>query len=401
VASAWTTTPTGSSTYVVTGDPSGIALKGLDGSTNFLNLNFGTAIQKRRITVVSAVFTGVNIGPNDSLSPASPEAGIRMVCIGDSILQSVGSPLAQPIMIEQIGRGLGAQIINQGAYGTGWVSRNTPLLNFLDQIAPPNESWTVTGPIVSSGGTFTLSVTYGGSTQTTGALAYNATASTVQSALNALSNVSASNAVAGNGDTSYRPLKVLLYNMPGATLSMNSSGLTSPALTPSVAQWTGSVAPNVPYDGNGNPLPFLLYVQGSGNDAGAGAAAIQANAVAAAPAINQRFPTAIVIFTGVVATGTQGGAGVINATDAGFNAAIKAGAALLPFINGKIPFIDTYAAGVGGNAWITGSGTVASPTSGTNDILRSVIATSHPTGNGHAYLAARIIQAVKALFGAR
>jgi hypothetical protein len=66
----------------------------------------------------------------------------------------------------------------------------------------------------------------------------------------------------------------------------------------------------------------------------------------------------------------------------------------------RIPFIDTYAAGIGGNAWIFGRSNIGNPTTNKNDILISLLQSSHPTGNGQAFLAARVAQAIKALFGA-
>ena len=406
MAQNWSVATDGTTQYHMTedGNSGGIILKPLDGSLNYINLNWNGVVAKRKFTVVSTIFTGVNIGPNDTLAPAAPLAQKRMVLIEDSIGQGVCLPCG-PIMAEQLGRHMGRQVYNQSMAGTGWVARNASAggLNFLDQIAPPTESFAVIGPWGSTGGTFKLSVTYNGVTQQTSALNYNSNAGTVCTALNALSNVpGGSPIVCGGSDGAvYRSLKVLMYSMSGATLTGDFTGLTGNLLTPSITQWLGSVAPNVPLDGNGNPAPFDLYVVASGNDAGSGSAAVGVNACLAANAINKKFPTATTVFTGIVATATNGTNGQITSTDVAFNTAIRNCAALLPKINGKVPFIDTYAAGVGNNAIIFGGGTVQSPTANTNDILRSFNAPAHPTGDGDTFLAAWLAGQLKFLFGAQ
>jgi len=162
------------------------------------------------------------------------------------------------------------------------------------------------------------------------------------------------------------------------------------------------VAPRVPLDGNGNPLPFVLFVCGSGNDNSGGftAGQIQANATVAAQYIAAHFPTALTIFCGILAVQTHGVNGVLDATDIGYNAAIRTAAGFLPKINNNVPFIDTYAAGVAGNAWIFGAGNIGTPTANKNDVLISLSANGHPTGEGYSLFSTRIMQAIKTLFGA-
>jgi len=77
-------------------------------------------------------------------------------------------------------------------------------LSFLptNQVKLQPVTVTITG--TPTGGTFTISVTAGGSTQTTSGIAYNASAATVQTALAALSNVGSGNvAVTGSAGGPY------------------------------------------------------------------------------------------------------------------------------------------------------------------------------------------------------
>ena len=88
---------------------------------------------------------------------------------------------------------------------------------------------------------------------------------------------------------------------------------------------------------------------------------------------------------------------MISANDISRNAAIAAGAALLPTIGGTAPFVNTYANGLGGNKIIYGLGNVASPTTGTNSNLKSITVPNQPTGPGAQFLSNWLVTQVKAL----
>jgi hypothetical protein len=406
VASNWSTQPDNTSVYRVVDSSTGLSTNANSGEFDLFNLNFGS-VATRKITIVTGAFYGVNIGPNDTVWPAPPTGSLRMVIVGDSLIANTGAPMNNPYMSTQLARLCGFQEVQCGAGGSGWVATNNNL-NFLDRIAPPNEAFNInlnTTNGTNPSGTFTVSVTYGGSTQTTGNITWSSTPATlssaVQTAINALSNVPSNNAVVADSDFPARPIRVILHNMPGATLTINTSGMSGTGFTSSVTNYPGEVAPNVPKDGSGNALPFVLYVQGSLNDISYSASQVQTNATAAAQAIVKNFPTAIAIFSGPVSVSTSADTGVIGTFDLEYTSAIQAAAAYLTPINGNVPFINPWSAGSGGNAWIFGSGTVASPTTDKNDVLISALVASHPTGNGHSYLAARLAQGIKTLLGAQ
>ena len=397
VSANWTTVPDATSIYSIVEDVNGYYILPTVGAFVFVNLNWGT-IGTRKITFVGPEFGSVTIGANDTLWPSTSSGAMRMLTVGDSFINDTGAPLSRnPAMSRILAKMMGCSNYTLGNGGTGWATGPTAP-NFANRIAPPAESWAYY-PLGGTGGSFTVSVTYNGSTQTTAPIALFATGATAVAAVQALSNVNPGNAAGWRIGRQNAPYVFILNNMPGAVLTVDSSSIVA-ATQIQFSLYTGSVAPRVPLDGGGNPLPFILYVQGSGNDFGTGvtAAALRATVIATAQQIVARFPTAITIFSGIVATSTQGG-GAIGANDLAFNAAIQAGAQLLTPVNGNVPFIDTYAAGLGGNGWIFGAGNVGAPTANTNDILKSITVSGHPTGDGHYYLASRIAQNMKQLLG--
>lgn len=142
-----------------------------------------------------------------------------------------------------------------------------------------NEAQTVTVTGTPTGGSFTL--TYDG--QTTGAIAYNASAAAVKTALVALSNVSASDVTTTGGPLPGSPIVVTFTgglageNVVQMTATASLTGGTSPAVTvttttPGVegATATGYRAPEV----NTDPLPYGVAIEAWSN-------AILDNAVAA------------------------------------------------------------------------------------------------------------------------
>lgn len=125
-----------------------------------------------------------------------------------------------------------------------------------------DEVQTVTVTGVPTGGTFTL--TYSG--QTTGAIAYNATATAVQTALTALSNVGAGNVeVTGSAGGPYTVTfqgTLADENVAQMTATASLTGGTTPGVT--VATGTGGVAntPNVVVTGsNGGPYTLTFGEQ--------------------------------------------------------------------------------------------------------------------------------------------
>jgi hypothetical protein len=403
VDSAWTTPPDGTTQYVIQEGTQPFVLDGSTGSIKYLHFTWGTAAA-RKITIEQGIFAGVS--SDGTIAPAQLLATTPLIAIGDSFWEGDAGPTNVPNLVDTFAAALNWQTINLGQGNSGFVGTAIQRLNFQDRIAPPAEAWRVslaaTAPGGTIGGTFTISVTFGGATTPTAALnpGSGTLQSDIQTALNALTNLPAGGntfAVA-RGDLS-TPLIIVGHGIAGATLSVDTSQLTGGAISV-LGFYLGDVAENVPKDSGGNALPFYLLVSGSGNDTApiATDAQVQTAATYVATQIGARFPTAKAIFVGVV--GDFGAnTSLIGATDISRNNAIKAGAASLPPINGKVPFIDTYAAGLGAPKIVNGLGTVANPQPGTNSNFKSITLPGHPTGAGSVFLANTLATMVTSLIG--
>jgi len=391
VDSAWTTPPDSTTQYVIQEGTQPFVLDGATGLVKYLHLRWNVSGQ-RKITIEQGIFAGVSAdGP---IAPAPLLATTPFMAVGDSFWEGDAAPNNVPNLVDTFAAALSWQTINLGDGGTGFISTVAARLNFQDRIAPPAEAWRVS--IAATGGTFTLSVLYNGVTSTTAPLAFSAAQTDIQTALNALTNVMSAGGSfnAARGDLS-TPLILVGHGIAGATLSVDSSQLTGGSIS-ILGTYLGDVAENIPTDSTGKALPFFLLVCGSGNDETSTDAQVQAAATYVAQQIVARFPTAGTIFVGVLGD-CNANSNLIGPTDVSRNAAIAAGAALLPMINGKVPFVDTYAAGVGQPKIINGLGTVADPQTGTNSNLKSIVLAGHPTGAGAQFLANWLAPMVKSI----
>jgi hypothetical protein len=399
VDSAWTTPPDSTTQYVIQEGTQPFVLDGSTGSIKYLHFTWGTAAA-RKITIEQGVFAGVS--SDGTIAPAQLLATTPFMAIGDSFWEGDAGPTNVPNLVDTFAAALSWQTINLGQGNCGFIGTAVQRLNFQDRIAPPAEAWRVSLAATTGtfGGTFTISVTLRTVTSTTTPLAFNATQSEIQTALNAMANVTTAggNFAVARGDLS-TPLIFVGHGIAGATMSVDGSQLTGGAISV-LGAYLGDVAENVPKDSSGNALPFYLLVSGSGNDTApiATDTQVQTAATYVATQIVARFPTAKAIFVGVV--GDCGAkTNLIGATDVSRNNAIKAGAASLPTINGKVPFIDTYAAGLGQPKIINGLGTVANPQPNTNSNFKSITLPGHPTGAGSVFMANTVATMVKSLIG--
>jgi hypothetical protein len=350
---------------------------------------------RHTITVLSTSFVWINVAPTDTVQPGPVDGPWNLIEVGDSWIEPTMGPSDTPGMTSYLAHLLGFQVNHQGLGSTGWVSEGTSTgrLNYLCRISPPKAS--IRYLITAKGGTYTLSVTNGGVIQTTVGIPFNASATTVANALNALSNVPKSSkfrksgAIAvGGGWISGEPYYVCPFGLSaGASVTVNPDALAGG--TAIQFPYLGDVAENAPRDSNGNILPFWLLVDGSGNDEGlATSDQVEAAATAAASGsaedgivgINELFPQAIAVYSGTESVGLgNGGTGIINAKDLEFESAISTAAESLTRLpNGRIPFIDPLWEGLHGHCLIWGPGNVSKPTPGTNDVLKSVLAPGHP-----------------------
>ncbi|MEV6436313.1 major capsid protein [Streptomyces anulatus] len=104
---------------------------------------------------------------------------------------------------------------------------------------PDSSTWSLEVTGSPTGGTYTVSVTVGGSTQTTSGIAYNANASTMQSAITGLANVGT-----GNATVTGTTVKTLTFtgDLAGLSVGVAASG----------ASLTGGSSPAVAVNQTGN-----------------------------------------------------------------------------------------------------------------------------------------------------
>jgi lysophospholipase L1-like esterase len=379
--SAWTTPPDSTTQYVIQEGTQPFVLDASTGTVKYLHFKWNVSGQ-RKITIEQGIFAGVS--SDGTIAPAALPATTPFMAIGDSFWEGDATPTNLPDLIDTFAAAMNWLTINLGQGGTGFIGTVAGRLNFQDRIAPPAESWRVL--LTASGGTYTISVLFNGVTGTTPPLAFNSSQTAIQAALNALGNVMSAGGTfsVARGDLS-TPLIFVGHQISGATISVDGSQLTGGNISV-LGTYLGDVAQNVPTDSTGKALPFYLLVSGSGNDTSNTDAQVQAAASYLAQQIVARFPTASTIFIGVLGD-CNASSNVIGPADVSRNAAIAAAAALLPMINGKVPFVDTYAAGVGQPKLINGLGTVGDPVSGTNSNFKSITFPGHPTGPGAQFLA--------------
>jgi len=391
VASPWTTVPDNTTQYVLQDGRQPFVLDGSTGSVKYVHLNW-TQTGRRKITVEQGIFAGV--ASDGNIAPAPPWSSTPILVVGDSFWEGEAAPIDIPRLIDTFSLSMGWLPVNLAEGGTGYIAASQNRLNFQDRVAPPAESWRVLS--TATGGTYTINITLGGRTTASATLPFNASRAAIESALNSLPNVvaTAGSFSVARGDFS-TPLIIVGHGVPGAILSFNADTLTGGSLT-ILGSYLGDVEPNVPLDSSGSALPFYLLVPASGNDTAFNDAQVQAAATYVARQITARFPTAIPIFTGVFGD-CNAQTSIIGTADISRNAAVAAAAAYLPTIAGKVPFIDTYANGLGGLKIINGLGTVAAPQAGTNSNMKSITAPGHPTGAGSQFMSDWLAAQVKAL----
>jgi hypothetical protein len=327
-----------------------------------------------------------------------------LIVLGDSFWEGQERPATGPRMLEILAKNLRMQPVNLSAGSTGFVSYANNRPTFLERIRPPAEAWYVSK--ASTAGTFTLSVTYGGSTQTTSALAYNANATTIQTALDALSNMSGVptyplgekwHVTGGDYGSS---IVIMSRNVPGATLSIDASGITGSMMI--TGNYLGDLVRSVPKDANGNALPFVLLIPGSGNDTAYFNAGTYGSAVPDAinnviNAVKVNFPTAVPIMTGLIGNAGVGESVITSGAWANNQVILSAiRANPLPTIHGREAILPIYTA-IGDPYTLNGSGSVAAPIPGTRSFMKSVTNAGHPTGLGMQYFAEFILNKLRNL----
>lgn len=380
---SWTA-PDATSTYEIRQMRSPLLMPGGTFTLYNILLTFSEAKNRRiRIEMRNGKFWGVRTDATGTVYPVKPSTMGRIFIGGDSFGEGVGAWLRSTGLAAQAGGRMGYEVYECAAGGTGYLGTGVTGLSMKvrDRIAPPSNSWQVfIGG--ATGGTYTLS--YGGYTTT--AIARAAPPADIETALVALPSIGAGNVKVFDG-VKYdggAAVPVMFRNAlaeAAGVLTVDGSSLTGALRTPTCTRHIGDIASNLPLDSEGNVLPFVIALIAGRNDSAASMANIQAEVETLLDILVERFPTAVILMSGVLYLPFVASGAVVDA-----NSAIRAAAtAKLPHINGVLPFVDTLTDG-----WITGLGNIGVPTgSGNSDVFFGVDAI-HPTQAGHDYYGRRL-----------
>ncbi len=255
VDSPWTTPPDATTQYVIQEGAQPFVLDGLTGTVKYLHFRWNQSGQ-RKITIEQGIFAGVI--SDGSIAAAPTAATTPFMAIGDSFWEGDAGPTTVPNLIDLVAAGMNWLPTNLGQGGSGFIVPAPSRLNYQDQIAPPAEAWRVLQ--TATGGTYTLSITFGGATVTTAPLPYNAGQAAIAAALSALTNVAAAGGSfnVARGDLS-TPLIIVGHAVAGAMLSVDGSGLTGGSISV-LGAYMGDVAENVP-TGFGRKCAAVLFAR--------------------------------------------------------------------------------------------------------------------------------------------
>lgn len=389
VSPAWTTNPDATSTYgvnsssyILTG--TGAFFGGLQGNNStqyYMLFTFGGVRAQRRVKIECVNFCeGIGVDSSGSLTAPAQQTVSTLWVLGDSYCNGQGTSVLTYQFFNGyanfLGRTLGMQPWYDCGGGTGIVANHSSAAStYAQRVVPPVNSWSINNNLLTGQGTFTI--TQGG--VTTGSFATNASAATIQTALNS-----------AFGASTWYIITRPNYGYTLYGLGANATNTAALTVTPSgqtgaftVAQNLGDLAPNVPRDLNGNLVPFTILVQGSINDIGQ--SGLQAATTSLLQSLQASYPQATIFMGGLPMT--SGPLGVPNTTD---NAYLN-GTAAVP----GITFIPLFSEATGAG-YINGATNIGSPSgaSGVNTDVYIYNDGSHPTLAGHPYLAQQYAQAI-------
>lgn len=383
VDSAWATQPDNTTNYTVTASSNAYVQNPLTGTRRYFKMTFGGERRPHHIRLVGLGFMSVVVDSSGTIQPIAKKQKNKIFFVTDSLGSTgAGSPIE--IYPALVAKYLGYSLEPSIASGTGIISGGAKL-NYSERTVPPTNSWSIflAG---ATGGTFTLSQ----SGTSTSSIAYNASAATIQTALNDAFGANQFRVAAGNQVPENKNIIIGTGSLATSTATMTiNSSLTGSVVTPYLERYLGDITPLIPYDAGGNKLPFTIVVQSSVNDVAYSATA-QTAFTSYLTSLQSTFPQAKIIATGQsMLKGPETGNYLTLA------AAIENAASSLTTINGKKPFISTFnsSTGVG---YINGTTNIltATGTSGNNTDVFLGFDGVHHTSLGHYYFADWMAQGI-------
>lgn len=374
VSTAWDTNPDNTSVFEIRVPGAPFSMPGSTGSLYRVRLTFTTRAVRRIRVETHGYFAGVTAGPTDMLWAAPAASGPVCMVLGDSYTEPTGAFGSSTGWGSIFCNELGLHPVILGSGGTGYLNPSSGgKANFKDRFVPDaNSFWyDVNG---ATGGTYTISVTAGGSTQTTDTIAYNASISTIQAAIEGLSNVGSGN-VEVCGPWTARFVVFFRNSLATAALSFSTNGASltgSASAATNGGVWEGDVAYHKPKDGES----FFILLAGGYNDTPLSDAlytttALSAQAREIISRLQTRFPDATLLMMSPWSPSAT-----INSDLAAAQTTLAAVADGLPPVNGNKPYINVH-------SFVTGTGRVGVEAgTGSADRYTGNDA-QHPTDAGH------------------
>ena len=267
VASAWATAPDATSTYELRYCPGPFSAPASTGSVYNVLFNYsGTrAIRRFRVECSAAFFAGCRVGPTDQIWRPATQLGLRCFWVGDSYAEGTGANVSSASYAATACAYLGWEYFHCSVGGTGYLNPDAGIpgrTTVINRLTPPTNAWQVN--VSGTGGTYTVTQ---GST-TTGVIASGASLATIQSAFDTA--FGAGNFLAflwdfpSGGGTGFVVIGLGSNASLATAMTLNTSALTGGSAT--INPYAGDIAPNVPKDGSGNALPFVIVLSCGHND---------------------------------------------------------------------------------------------------------------------------------------
>jgi lysophospholipase L1-like esterase len=396
VGAAWATAPDVTSTYEITAAKAAYSNSTQTGFTDyFFTVDWAgeRRLRRYRVEVAGFSFQGVFVpSAIDSVLPAPKPTGPACFWVGDSFGEGTGADASYSSMAKVCCDALGWEWRHLSISGTGFLNNGGTGANGSftagQRVTPPANAWQIylSG---ATGGTYTLTQ----NSVTTGAIAYNATTATIQAALDAAFGAGTFQAVSGSAATASWVWVMGLGATASVTAAMTAT-FSVTGTTPTITQYLGDLAPQVPKDASGNVLPFVIVLACGHNDTTSSdatytSALLQSTVTALLQSLTSLYPQATIFLVGnMYLPGGSAGSDVTSAN----TALLAATTAAAPTINGAVPFIDTIT-----TPWMTGTGRAGALTGNGNSDVTCTTDAVHPTVVGHQIYGTRIARAIQAL----
>lgn len=381
VTPAWATQPDATSTYVVS--PSNTTYFQGSSNTYVPTLTFAGPERTHYIRIMTDNVLINTIGVDSSGTITAPAVPYKpaMFILADSFASGYSS-ISPPISwSSQICKNLNMWCKQSVSQGTGFIGNaGGNATTYAQRAAPPVNSWRI-----SFGGASSGNATITQSGVTTGNLASNISASSLQTAMNAAFGANewlvwvdnASNP--GGSQYDYVLEDVGANAASTATLTVNAGTLAGGIVSPFSTQFTGDVAVLIPKSTSGATLPCWGIVANTTNDQGSLASLDSASQVLFSR-LTTRFPQCTWVSMGpLMLIGPEtGNLLTMQGT------ALTAATSYLPLLpNGNVPFITTFNASTGvGYLNGTTNNSTQSGTAGVNTDVAVGADGIHPTQPG-------------------